>query len=90
MDKLAIPCLVDINFLSPEWTKFASFILLTSNLCVRYLLADIFMHATDVSDVYADQNVNEQIIDLYIKYILNVYLEHFLNVYIDLILNVYI
>ena len=37
-----------------------------------------FMHATDVSDVYTEQNLNEQIIDVYIKYILNVYLEHFL------------
>ena len=47
------------------------------------------MHATDVSDVYTEQNLNEQIIDVYIKYILNVYLEHFLNVYADFILNVY-
>ena len=32
------------------------------------------MHATDVSDDYIEQNLNEQIIDVYIKYILNVYL----------------
>jgi len=88
--KLAIPCLVDLNFLSPEWTKLLSFILLTSNLSVRYLLGDTFMHATDVSDFYTEQNLNEQIIDVYIQYILNVYLEHFLNVYTDFILNVYI
>jgi hypothetical protein len=47
------------------------------------------MHATDVSDDYIEQNLNEQIIDVYIKYILNVYLEHFLNVYADFILNMY-
>ena len=47
------------------------------------------MHATDVSDVYIEQNLNEEIIDVYIKYILNVYLEHFLNVYLEHFLNVY-
>ena len=47
------------------------------------------MHATDLSDVYTEQNLNEEIIDVYIKYILNVYIEHFLNVYADFILNVY-
>ena len=47
------------------------------------------MHATDVSDDYIEHNLNEQIIDVYIKYILNVYLEHFLNVYADFILNMY-
>ena len=52
-------------------------------------LSDTFMHATDVSDDYIEQNLNEQIIDVYIKCILNVYLEHFLNVYADFILNVY-
>ena len=52
-------------------------------------LSDTFMHATDVSDVYTEQNHNEELIDVYIKYILNVYLEHFLNVYADFILNVY-
>ena len=52
-------------------------------------LSDTFMHATGVSDVYIEQNLNEEIIDVYIKYIFSVYLEHFLNVYADLILNVY-
>jgi hypothetical protein len=55
------------------------------------------MHATDLSDVYTEQNLNEEnhrcVDKIYPQCVFRTFpqcdLEHFLNVYADLILNVY-